>query len=265
MQRRLIVPFLFVLALQLFHPDAFSAIPPASELSLAGVPFLPGERLSYEVLLDEMKVGKATMRVIEKFTFHGREAYHLSSEVKTDGFLALFAPINDRVESYMDAEGLYSQRVQIRKERRTKTDEKIVMFDQIGHRAFQRKNNREEVFEIPPRVQDSLSSLYYFRTQPFPEIGGSFSIDVHESEKNRKIEVRVLQRERVKTPAGEFDTLKIRTNLPKEGVLAGAGEIFIWFTDDDRRIPVLLQTESKRGTIVAALSSQENGKRADGE
>ncbi|MBI3805666.1 MAG: DUF3108 domain-containing protein [Nitrospirae bacterium] len=257
MQRRLRILFFSAFALQLLLPDAFSAIPPISYVT--PFPFVAGERLSYQVTLDQMKIGKAIMKVIEKVQFEGKEVYHLSSEVKTSGFLSLFTRINDRVESYMDAEGLFSRRVEVRKERRMKTDEKVVTFDQIGHRAVQWKNNREEVFEIPPRVQDSLSSLYYFRTQRFPEIGGALFIDVHESGKNRKIEVRVLQQERVTTPAGTFDTIKVQTALPKEGAFSGNGDLFIWFTNDDRRMPVLLQSESQRGTVTVALEAQQRG------
>ncbi|MDC4226123.1 MAG: DUF3108 domain-containing protein [Candidatus Manganitrophus sp.] len=126
------------------------------------VPFAPGERFVYDVLLNDAKVGMAVMKV-EKTMLEGRAVYHLISEVKSSGFFSFFVPINDRVESYMDMKDLYSHRIEIRKERRRKTEEKVVTFDQIGHRAVQRKNNEEETFEIPPRVQDSLSSLYLFQ------------------------------------------------------------------------------------------------------
>lgn len=260
MIKRLTLPFLFILfvsALERTHPAAFGAIPPISYASPA--PFAPGERFVYEVLLNDTEVGKAVMKVVRKTMFQGREVYHLVSEVKSNGFFSLFVPINDRVESYMDVKDLYSHRIEIRKERRRKTEEKVVTFDQIGHRAVQRKNNQEETFEIPPRVQDSLSSLYFFRTQPLPEAGETVVIDIHESEKNGKLEVRSLYKERVTTPAGTFETIKVQTVLPKEGPLSSKGRVFIWFTDDDKRVPVVMQTQSKRGLITVLLSSQREG------
>lgn len=261
MIKRLTLPFffifLFIFALERMHPAAFGAVPPLSYTS--PVPFAPGERFVYDVLLNDAKVGKAVMKVEEKTMLQGREVYHLVSELKSSRFFSLFIPINDRVESYMDVRNLYSHRVEIRKERRRKTEEKVVTFDQIGHRAVQWKNNEEEIFEIPPRVQDSLSSLYFFRTQPFPEVGEAVTIDIHENEKNGKLEVRSLFRERVNTPAGAFDTIKIQTVLPQVGALSSSGRVFIWFTDDERRIPVLMQSESKRGQITVLLSSQREG------
>lgn len=261
MQRVAVLPFLLVFLFawmpERISPAAFGAIPPVSYT--APTPFAPGERFVYDVLLNDAKVGKAVMKV-EKTVLAGRAVYHLISEVKSSGFFSLLVPINDRVESYMDMKGLYSHRIQIRKERRRKTEEKVVTFDQVGHRAVQWKNNEAETFEIPPRVQDSLSSLYFFRTQPLPSAGEGISIDIHESEKNGKLEVRSLSRQRVTTPAGTFETIKVETALPKEGPLSRKGRVFIWFTEDDKRVPVLMQTESKRGQITVLLSSQREGK-----
>lgn len=257
MSKRTALSFLFIFLSALMSektaPSAFGAIPPASYIS--PFPFAPGERFIYDVLLNDAKVGKAVMKV-ERAILQGREVYHLISEVKSSGFFSLLVPINDRVESYMDVKDLYSHRIEIRKERRRKTEEKVVTFDQIGHRAIQWKNNEEEIFEIPPRVQDSLSSLYFFRTQPLPEAGEVIAIDIHESEKNGKLEVRSLSEERVTTPAGTFQTMKVQTALPKESPLSSKGRIFIWFTDDDKRVPVLMETESKRGVITVLLLSQ---------
>ncbi len=258
-----VAPLLFfliffpALMLERTSPGAFGAIPPVSYRS--PVPFAPGERFVYDVLLNDTKVGMAVMKV-EKTILEGRAVYHLISEVKSSGFFSLLVPINDRVESFMDMKGLYSHRIEIRKERRRKTEEKVVTFDQVGHRAVQWKNNEAETFEIPPRVQDSLSSLYYFRTQPLPEAGEEIAIDIHESEKNGKLEIRSLSRHRVTTPAGTFQTTKVETALPKEGPLSSKGRVFIWFTEDDKRVPVLMQTESKRGVITVLLSSQREGK-----
>jgi hypothetical protein len=261
MSKRTVLSFLFIFLsawmLEETSPAVFGAIPPVSYTS--PIPFAPGERFIYDVLLNDAKVGKAVMKV-EKAILQGKEVYHLISEVKSSGFFSLIVPINDRVESYMDVKDLYSHRIEIRKERRRKAEEKVVTFDQIGHRAVQWKNNEEEIFEIPPRVQDSLSSLYFFRTHPLPEAGETITIDIHESEKNGKLEIRSLYRERVTTPAGTFKTIKVQTALPKESPLSSKGRIFIWFTDDDKRVPVLMETESKRGVVTVLLSSQREGK-----
>ena len=59
-----------------------------------------------------------------------------------------------------------------------------------------------------------------------------------DSKTPHRIEVRVLRRERVQVPAGEFDTLIIEPRVHPEGVFEGKRGVYIWLTDDERRIPV---------------------------
>jgi hypothetical protein len=85
-------------------------------------------------------------------------------------------------------------------------------------------------------------------------------IDVFDSGKMWSVEVQTLGRERIKTPAGEFDTIKIKTYPKYEGVFMHKGEIFIWFTDDARKIPVLMHSTISIGSIVATLTEIQIGK-----
>jgi hypothetical protein len=42
--------------------------------------------------------------------------------------------------------------------------------------------------------------------------------------------------------------------LDGDGIFNSSGRIFIWFTDDEKRIPVLMQCEIKLGSIKATLT-----------
>jgi hypothetical protein len=137
--------------------------------------------------------------------------------------------------------------------------EKTIDFDQILHRAIQTKQDKQDIFEIPPKVQDSLSSLYFFRTTPPVEIGGSTYIDVHDSGKNWQLEIRSLAREEVTTPVGKFNTVKVQAFVRYDGLFMEKGDVFIWFTDDHKRIPVMMASKIKIGTITATLSSRREG------
>jgi len=71
--------------------------------------------------------------------------------------------------------------------------------------------------------------------------------------------MNVLARERIKTPVGEFDTIKVKTYPKYEGVFMHKGEIFIWLTDDSRRVPVLMKSTITIGSIVATLTEMKLG------
>jgi hypothetical protein len=108
-------------------------------------------------------------------------------------------------------------------------------------------------------VQDALSSLYYVRTRQDLIVGKSIVVDVHDSGKTWAVEVQTLGRERITTPAGEFDTIMVKTFPKYEGVFMNKGEIAIWFTDDARRVPVLMKSKISIGSIVATLIERQDG------
>ncbi len=215
--------------------------------------------MTYEVTLNDAHVGKAVLEVLEKTKFAGRDAYHLVSRIKSNKWVSLFSRIDDQVESYIDVEGGYSHRMKINKRRKKKEEAKTIDFDQVGHHATEFKRDTEEVFDIPPKAQDFLSSLYYLRAQDRLEPGASIFIDLHQNGKNWQVEVRVLEKERVTTPAGSFKTIKVHTSFPEGGLLKNGGDLIIWFTDDDKRVPVMMQSEGKKGLMIASLFSKKEG------
>lgn len=234
------------------------SVPPPSH-HLSNPSFGPGERLSYDITYLGAKAGTAVMEVMEKTKLKGREVYHIVSTAQSNDFVSLFYPVDDRVESFIDVEGFYSHYIKIKQHQGKRKREKVISFDQIQHRAVQFKNNKEKVFEIPPQVQDSLSSLYFFRVKNTIDVGRSVYIDVHESEKNWLLEIRGLARERVTTPVGTFNTIKVQAMVKYEGLFMDKGDVFIWFSEDEKRIPVMMQSKVKIGSITAVLSSRREG------
>ena len=107
-------------------------------------------------------------------------------------------------------------------------------------------------------MQDALSSFYYTRTQALP-IGGSVIFDYHASRKSQPLEVRVLGRERVKTPAGTFDCVVIEPMLKAGGIFKNKGRLVIWLTDDERRMPVLMKSKVAIGSISVVLQEVKPG------
>jgi hypothetical protein len=45
----------------------------------------------------------------------------------------------------------------------------------------------------------------------------------------------------------------IRPILQSEGIFARTGDLHIWLTDDERRIPVMMKSKVKIGSITATL------------
>jgi hypothetical protein len=213
------------------------------------------ESLKFSVQYGFIHAGSAWLEIPEVRRYQGHEVYLLVARAESNAFFSHFYKVRERIESYWDRHGLYSRRyVEDRREGkfRQQTD---VVFDPLRNEAIY-SNGR--TFPVPPRVQDALSAFYYFRTQALP-LGGSIVFHYHSSEKSQPLQVRVLGRERVKTPLGTFDCLGIEPILKAGGIFQSSGRLVIWVTDDERRMPVLMKSKVAIGSISVVLVEARSG------
>jgi len=219
--------------------------------------FFFSERLVYDISWGGLRVGEAVLQSESAERLNGRDVFRLVSTAKSNKFLSYFYPVNDRVESIIDAKGLYPYKITVDQRHGVWQRNRVVQFDQEEHTAELLAKGRTSKFNVPPQVQDSLSSLYYFRTLSNLIPGTSVFIDVHESKKNWKLEVQILGREMLRTAIGTVPTIKVKAVVLYEGLLMNKGDLYVWLTDDARRIPVLMNGKVSIGSVRATLSRLE--------
>jgi hypothetical protein len=112
---------------------------------------------------------------------------------------------------------------------------------------------RHQETNIPACVTDSLSAIFYTASQPMT-IGQSFQMPLADAMKTVPVTMKVEGREEIKTPAGSFQTLRVEPTADA-GIVKNRGNIWIWYTDDDRHIPVQMRARLFWGTITFRLTS----------
>jgi len=232
------------------------ASPGSQEVRPAPVePFRPGESLRFSVQYGFINAGSAWLEVQPATGPHGRPAYTLVARAESNAFFSRFYKVRNRIESLWDREGRFSLRyAEDRREGKFKAKSEI-RFDPERHEAIYPDG---ESFPVPPSVQDALSSFYFTRTQALP-LGGSVVFDYHASRKSQPLEVRVIGRERVDTPAGKFDCVVVEPMLKAGGIFKSKGRLVIWLTDDERRMPVLMRSKVMVGSISVVLQEAKSG------
>ena len=165
--------------------------------------------------------------------------------------------MEDRIESIVDASEIYSYRLNVRQRHGRRHVDKEILFDQDKREAILSYKGKQSAFSIPEKVQDSLSSLYFFRTFENLSVGESVFMDVHASKKNWLLEVEILAREEITVPLGTFHTIKTKAKVRFDGVLMDKGDVVIWVTDDERKIPVKIKGKISIGPFTASLTSIE--------
>lgn len=186
--------------------------------------------------------------------------YKITSTTKSNRFISVFYPVNDVVETYVDMKNLYPYRFRSRQQEGSYRSDKEIVFDRekniatfVNHKA----GGERRVTLVPPAVQDPLSVVYFFRTLP-AEVGKNIAIDVHDGRRNWTLVVQVLKREKVSTPAGAFNTIKVKARIKYEGLFVNKGDVLVWFTDDSSRIPVMMESKIKIGHITVKLMEKRN-------
>jgi hypothetical protein len=102
---------------------------------------------------------------------------------------------------------------------------------------------------------DVISGFYYLRRQPL-EIGTSVYISMFDSNKIHNAEVKVLRRDMVELEDGQkIATIIVEPILKSDGLFQKTGEMLVWLTDDERRMPVRMEAKIKIGWVTAKLKS----------
>lgn len=226
-----------------------------SVLPAVPIPFKPGESLKFSVQYGFIKAGYAWLQVESVRKDDGHAVYELVARAESNGFFDHVYKVRNRIESDWDTTGRFSRRYAEDRHEGHYRAKSEIRFDYDQQEA---RYDDGQTFPIPPGVQDALSSFYYTRTQALP-LGGSVYFDYHASHKSQPLEVKVLGRERVKVPAGEFDCVAIEPILNAGGIFKNKGRLVIWITDDARRMPVLMRSKVTIGSVSVLLVEAKPG------
>jgi hypothetical protein len=114
---------------------------------------------------------------------------------------------------------------------------------------------KHQVVGIPSCVTDLLSAIFYAASQPLVA-GESFMMPVADAMRTIPVTMKAEGREEIKTPLGVYQTIRVQPTADV-GVVKNRGNIWIWYTDDERHMPVQMRARLFWGTITFRLVSAE--------
>jgi hypothetical protein len=185
----------------------------------------------------------------------------ISATADSVGAINMLFPVVDRFQSGFNLQTGCSVgfNKQIQEGRRKMASE--LMFDYAHGRQTQNERNlvkgtaTHREANIPACVTDSLSAIFYTQSQPL-NVGQTMYFPLADSMRTVTVGMKVESKEEIKTPAGTFQTVKVQATAD-EGVVKNRGQIWIWYTDDTRHVPVQMQARLFWGTITFHLQSME--------
>lgn len=252
-----LIRFLVVLAVAVF------AIPGGQAESGAGAgrmdpdvrPFQPGERLTYAVTYLNLRAGTAVLEVQDAMPVEGRAALKLVSTARSSSVLSKVYPVDNVVESLIDAETLSPYHMVFHRREGRKKNDFDLTFRHLDGTVLSVKDGIGETLAIPPFTHDLISCLYYVRNLQTMAPGTSLVLNLHHDKKNYRVEVRMEGVERVHGAWGDVEAVRLLVVMPFQGLFLNEGNIRVWVTNDDRRLPVMMKAKVIIGSVVAKLTS----------
>ena len=211
-----------------------------------------GERLEYDVKFGFVRVGRGSMEVEGVDTVRGAHAWHTVFRVRGG---TLFYRVDDRLESWLDVERLVSLRhhQQLNEGRR----ERERQFEIMPERGVFLEAGKDEAPTVAAPLDDG-AFLYFVRTIPL-EVGQTYEFDRYFRPDRNPVTIRVLRRERIRVPAGEFDAIVIQPIIKARGIFSEGGQAEIWLSDDSDRIMLQMRSKLSFGSLNLYLTSHQRG------
>jgi hypothetical protein len=209
-----------------------------------------GERLTYNVEYSHYSsAAHVELFVAARGAFFNREGIQLRAHVETVGVVnAALLSMNNDYTTYVDPQNGLPYHAQEVVREAGRTSEAGRDYNQpAGTDAIPSKVRMGEF----PGTHDMLSALYRVRALPLSD-GSNYFLTVIQDGDQYSAEVKVVGRERLKTNVGSFSTIVTRVNVKSRGY-----DLRVYFSDDERHVPVLITAKVDSGEIRAELAASE--------
>ena len=216
-------------------------------------PFRVGERLTYDITFLNISAGTAVMEVSPGDGVGDRSFGKFVTTAVSSPKVTRFFPVDNRVESVTDLATLLPDRMTFRRREGKKKEDIEYVFHRKDNTVSATRGGVTELMPIPADTQDLISCLYYVRSVLSLTQGASQALTVYHDKKIRQIEVRVEKVEMLEGPWGNLETAEVLVVMPFQGIFLNQGNIRVWFTTDERRIPLRMKAKVIIGSIVADL------------
>ncbi|HVK60990.1 MAG TPA: DUF3108 domain-containing protein [Bdellovibrionales bacterium] len=231
-------------------------------------PFRVGEKVTLDVSYFNVSAGEMTLETRGFASVNGNPSYRFAGTARSTSVFAMFYAVDDWFETFVDYKTLvpYSYSLHVKESKQLRETRTVFEWNKKRAKYWDRKINEEKKLEkqnytwkIPDYTQNIFSAVFYLRTFQL-EPGKKYKYHVSHEKENFVVTAEVLRREKIKTPAGEFNTIVLKPHVELDGIFRPVGDIFFWMTDDDRRFLVRIESKIKIGKIVAVAKKIEQGR-----
>ncbi len=191
----------------------------------------------------------------------GENIIRVTGAADSSGVVSLLYPVHDRFQSTFDRRTFCSQTLGKHTEEGFHKRDTLIAFNYVRRRSVLDETNlktsqtKHVEHEIPGCVTDVISGIFYVASLPLTN-DATYTFPLNDGGDTLDVSAHVEGREQVKTPAGTFNTIRVSPQAAS-GVLKERGRVWVWYSDDVRRIPVQMRARMFWGTLTFRLTRIE--------
>ncbi len=210
------------------------------------MPFRAGEKFTYDASFGIIRVGRGTIELNGFDTVRHRLAWRATLTVT--GGPPLYK-VRDSTVSWFDVRTLSSLRyVQHLREGGYRADREFEIYPE---RAVYTRSGKPERPSVAEPLDDT-SFLFFLRTIPL-EVGQRYEFFRYFQPEGNPVVIRVVRKERIKVPAGTFNTIVVQPQITAPGLFSKKERAEVWISDDSARIMVQIRSHVAFGSLKLAL------------
>ena len=230
--------------------------------------FGPGEAITYKAYYNWgfiwLHAGEVVFNVTSK-RYNERDIYHLYAYGTSFKSYDWIFKIREKYQSYIDPETqmpLWYERDVYEGGYTAFEDYTFDYTNNVIHTYVQKRKNPGVNGTLPLTqcLFDVMSAVYYFRSVDFNQYrtGDKIPINMILDSESYNLYVRYLGKEEVKTRDKiKYKCIKFAIQLVEGTIFKGDEDAVIWVTDDQNKVPVIVEAKIIVGSVKAILNTTE--------
>jgi hypothetical protein len=237
---------------------AMAMLATTSALALAPkpVPFGPGEQSLYEVTFLGVPAGIVQITVGLRTEQYGARVLPLVCVGQTTSIASIFQ-IKDRFVSYFDPEAMKPVGAdQFIDENRSRRRDRF-RFNQEPLKAHANKKKEGQgaydvSYDVPEGTMDLAAAAFWLRGQSLT-VGQTLEVPIFTGAKWYPMHIGIEGRETLATRLGELPVFRVSISTDFQGSAATKGNILVYYTADERQLPVRVKADFVVGSTTADI------------
>ncbi len=231
--------------------------------------YIDGEKLEYTISYNasvwpRTDMGEVVFTVKEE-EWENIPAYKISADASTNNFFSFFYRLKDHFHTYVDKTSLRPLAHECEKQEGNWHFGSKIRFDWENNTAstwwknLKKPNDNTKTLQLSPESMDPICYFYKIRSQDFSswQDGEERAMDIVLEDTVQQIKYRLLKREEVEIPKYKpIKALKFSCQLSRSISEDGKqrDNFYIWISDDENKIPVLVEAPTKVGKVKVRLN-----------